>query len=118
MLVNAYKLVVLERYAQAEGRAGRAEFWWFVLANFLIGLALNIVAQALAVFFVVSLLYSLALIVPSVCASIRRLHDTSRSGWFLLISLIPLVGFIIVIVLLAQDSTPGPNEYGVTAAGP
>jgi len=60
----------------------------------------------------------LALFIPSLAAAIRRLHDTSRSGWWLLIGFVPFVGWIILIVLLAAEPTPGSNEYGVTAAGP
>lgn len=118
MLINAWKLVVLERYAQFEGRAGRAEYWWFVLADFILMFVLSVLAQAASVFYIVYFLAALALFVPSLAVAIRRLHDTGRSGWFLLVGLIPLVGWIIVIVLLVGESTPGSNEYGVTAPGP
>ena len=118
MMVNAFKLVVFERYAQFEGRAGRAEYWWFVLANFLISVALNILGRAADVFLLAGFVVSLALFVPALAVAIRRLHDTSRSGWWLLIVLIPFVGWIILIVFLASEGTPGSNEYGVTAAGP
>ena len=118
MLINAFKLVVFERYAQFEGRAGRAEYWWFVLANILISIAFNILASATDLFLILSFLVSLALLVPGLAVAIRRLHDTSRSGWWVLIALIPFVGWIILIVFLASEPTPGANEYGVTAAGP
>jgi uncharacterized membrane protein YhaH (DUF805 family) len=118
MLINAFKLVVFERYAVFQGRAGRAEYWWFFLANFLLSVALNILGSAADVFLFVGFLVSLALFIPSLAVAIRRLHDTSRSGWWLLIVLIPLVGWIVLIVFLAMESTPGANEYGVTAPGP
>jgi uncharacterized membrane protein YhaH (DUF805 family) len=118
MLINAFKLVVFERYAQFEGRAGRAEYWWFVLANILISIVLNVLAQATDLFSLLSFVVTLALLVPGLAVAIRRLHDTSRSGWWLLISLVPLVGVIILIVFLASQPTPGANEYGVTAPGP
>jgi uncharacterized membrane protein YhaH (DUF805 family) len=118
MLINAWKLVVVERYAVFEGRAGRAEYWWFVLANFLLFLVLSILGQAISVFYVVYFVASLALIIPSLAAAIRRLHDTGRSGWWLLIGLVPLVGWIILLVFLASEGTPESNEFGVTAPGP
>jgi uncharacterized membrane protein YhaH (DUF805 family) len=118
MLINAFKLVVLERYAQFEGRAGRAEYWWFVLADFLLMIVLAILASIADIFYVLYFVAVVALIVPSLAAAIRRLHDTSKSGWWILISLVPFVGWIILIVLLAAQPTPAANEYGVTAPGP
>ena|SRR5436190_1087614 len=118
MLINAFKLVVLERYAQFEGRAGRAEYWWFVLANILISIGFNVLGRATSLFVVLGFLVSLALLVPGLAVAIRRLHDTSRSGWWLLIALVPFVGWIVLIVFLASEPTPGANQYGVTAAGP
>jgi uncharacterized membrane protein YhaH (DUF805 family) len=118
MMVNAFKLVVLERYAQFDGRAGRAEYWWFFLANLLISVALNVLGRAADLFVFVGWLVSLALLVPALAVAVRRLHDTSRSGWWLLIVLVPFVGWIVLIVFLASEGTPGSNEYGVTAPGP
>jgi uncharacterized membrane protein YhaH (DUF805 family) len=118
MLINAFKLVVLERYAQFEGRAGRAEYWWYVLANFLVFLVLAVLMGVSDIFTVLYFLAALALFIPSLAAAVRRLHDTSKSGWWLLTGFIPFVGWIILIVLLAAQPTPGANEYGVTATGP
>ncbi len=118
MLINAWKLVVLERYAQFEGRAGRAEYWWFVLADFILIFVLSVLTRVAGVFSLLYFLAAVAVFVPSLAVAIRRLHDTSRSGWFLLVGLIPFVGWIILIVFLATDSTQGSNEYGVTAPGP
>lgn len=111
-LVEAYKRVVLERYAQFEGRAGRAEFWWFVLANLLVQVVLNILMGIADIFFILALLYGLAVLIPSLAVAIRRLHDTGKSGWFLLIGLIPIVGFILLIVFYATEGDAGANEYG------
>ena len=94
VLIEAWKTVVLERYAQFQGRAGRAEYWWFVLANFIVVLVLNVLARASTLFSIASLVYSLALLIRGIAVAIRRLHDTNRSGWWILIGLIPLVGFI------------------------
>ena len=57
-------------------------------------------------------LYGLAVLIPSIAVSVRRLHDTNRSGWWLLIALVPLIGAIVLLVFMAQDSQPGKNQYG------
>jgi len=114
-MVNIWKTVVLQRYAKFDGRAGRAEFWWFVLANFLAYLVLAVLMGIADIFFVLYLGYWLATIVPSLAVGIRRLHDTDKSGWFLLLSLIPFVGAIILIVFLAAEGTNGPNSFGAAA---
>lgn len=113
-MVENWKLVVLQRYTKFEGRAGRAEFWWFHLASFIILAALGILAAIASIFWIPYVLYGLAVIVPSVAVGIRRLHDTGKTGWFLLIGLIPFVGGIILIVFFALQGDPNPNEYGVT----
>ena len=111
-IIENWKLVVLERYAKFDGRAGRAEFWWFVLANFVVYVALLILAQISGIFMVLYFLYALALIVPNIAVAIRRLHDTDKSGWLLLLVLVPLIGGIILLVLCAMEGTKGPNQYG------
>jgi uncharacterized membrane protein YhaH (DUF805 family) len=117
LLVNWWKTVVLERYAQFSGRAGRAEFWWFFLANAIVGLVLNLLGQASWFFYVLSAIYSLALLIPNIAVGVRRLHDTNRSGWWLLIALVPLVGFIILIVFWATEGNAGENQYGPVPPG-
>jgi uncharacterized membrane protein YhaH (DUF805 family) len=111
-LVNWWKVVVLERYAQFTGRAGRAEFWWFFLANLIISVVLSLLGRASVIFAIISLIYSLAVLVPSIAVGVRRLHDTDKSGWWILIGLIPLVGFIVLLVLFVMEGTPGSNRYG------
>ncbi len=111
-MVTAFKLVVFERYALFEGRAGRAEYWWFFLANFLISLVLQGLGRGASILAIVSLIYSLALLIPGLAVAVRRLHDTNKSGWWILISLVPLVGIIVLIVFLATDGDPGANQYG------
>jgi uncharacterized membrane protein YhaH (DUF805 family) len=118
MLINAFKLVVLERYAQFQGRTGRAEYWWYVLANFLVFLVLFAFMAVADIFYFLYLVATVGLFIPSLAAAVRRLHDTSKSGWYLLVGLIPFVGWIILIVLLAAEPTPGQNEYGITLPGP
>ncbi len=113
---------VLKQYAEFEGRARRKEFWMFSLIHFLIIMALQTVTFMIAgmnpesgvgVFLMGLLgLYSLAVFIPSLAVSVRRLHDTGRSGWWLLISLVPVIGAIALIVFYVQDSQPGANQYG------
>ena len=114
-VIGNWKLVVLERYAKFDGRAGRKEFWFFVLANVAIYIALLILAQISTVFIVLYFLYAIAVIVPNIAVGIRRLHDTDKSGWFLLISLVPIIGGIILLVFFATAGTDGPNQYGAAA---
>ena len=114
-LVAYWKLVVLERYAKFDGRAGRPEFWWYALAGFIISIVLNLVSQVSDILIILPLVYGLAVLIPGIAVGIRRLHDTGKSGWFLLIGLIPCVGIIILIVFFATEGTRGPNQYGTTA---
>ena len=118
ILVEAWKLVVLERYAKFDGRAGRAEYWWFFLATFIIGIAINVLTAISSAFYILSFIYFIAVLVPSLAVAIRRLHDTNKSGWFMLLALIPIVGFIVLIVFLATPGEPGPNNYGLPDPGP
>lgn len=114
-LIEAWKLVVLQRFAKFDGRAGRSEFWWFVLANVVAYVVLGILTAVADLFIVLYFLYAIAVIVPSIAVAIRRLHDTNKSGWFLLLGFIPFLGFIILLVFYIQEGTPGPNDYGIAA---
>ncbi|MFT3851265.1 MAG: DUF805 domain-containing protein [Ilumatobacteraceae bacterium] len=114
-LLEAWKVVVTERYAQFDGRAGRAEFWWYALANFIIGVILGILGQTSGIFNLIEGIYGLAVLLPGLAVAVRRLHDTDRSGWWLLIGLIPLVGLIVLVVFWAAPSQPGTNRHGVPA---
>jgi uncharacterized membrane protein YhaH (DUF805 family) len=107
---------VLKKYAVFEGRARREEFWMFALVNFIVTIVLNVVLSMIGLP-ILAVIYSLAVLVPSLAVGARRLHDTNRSGWLLLISLIPLVGAIVLIVFWVQDSQPGPNQYGPNPKG-
>jgi uncharacterized membrane protein YhaH (DUF805 family) len=111
-------LIVLRKYADFTGRAQRAEYWFFTLFYLLFFLALSLVDGAAGLYNaayglgLLGGLFALAMILPSIAVSVRRLHDTSRSGWWLLISLIPLIGGVILLVFVCLDSTPGTNAYG------
>jgi uncharacterized membrane protein YhaH (DUF805 family) len=108
-------IAVLRKYAVIEGRARRREFWMFVLANLIIGFVLGIFAAIPVLgklFSLVASIFSLAIMVPNFTVGVRRLHDRDKSGWFLLLILIPLVGGIILLVFCAMEGTHGSNKYG------
>ncbi len=105
-------LEVLRKYAVFSGRARRMEYWMFLLINVIIAVAFAIIDSLLGIQGVLGGLYSLAVLIPSIAVAVRRLHDTNRSGWWILINFIPLIGLIIFIVFAVQDSTPGANRYG------
>ncbi|GGP39728.1 MULTISPECIES: DUF805 domain-containing protein [Streptomyces] len=105
-------LAVLKNYAGFSGRARRKEYWMFTLINFVISLVLTIIGSAIGAEFI-SYIYTVAVIIPALAVGVRRLHDTGRSGWWLLIALVPLVGAIVLIVFLASEGKPETNEYGV-----
>jgi uncharacterized membrane protein YhaH (DUF805 family) len=116
-LINWWKVVVIERFAQFTGRAGRAEYWWFFLANLIVALILAALSRASIIFTILYVVYSLAVLIPSIAVGIRRLHDTNKSGWWMLLYLVPVVGFIVLLVFFVMEGTPGPNQYGPPPPG-
>ena len=106
-----YLKVVRDNYANFNGRASRQEYWMFYLFNTIFFIGLMVIEAVLGIA-VLSMIYGLAVFIPGLGAGIRRLHDVGKSGWFLLILLIPLVGAIWLIVLVASKSNPGENQYG------
>jgi uncharacterized membrane protein YhaH (DUF805 family) len=98
------------KYADFNGRAKRPEFWWFVLFCFLVSMALSMASSVL------SGLFSLGVLLPSLAVGARRLHDINRSGWWQLIGLIPVVGWIVLIVFCTQEGESGDNQYGAPPA--
>ena len=123
-------LKVLKQYTRFNGRARRKEYWYFQLINFLIFLFLTILALLFAslsqqsdsisngialIVIIIGLLrtiYSLGVLLPSLAVNIRRLHDIGKSGWWCLIGLVPIVGSLILLYFLVQDSKPGANRFG------
>lgn len=95
-----------KKYAEFNGRALRSEYWWFALAVFLVSLVLTVISSTL------SNLFSLATLLPSLAVGARRLHDTNRSGWWQLLWLIPIIGWIVMIVFLAQQGQDAENRFG------
>jgi uncharacterized membrane protein YhaH (DUF805 family) len=114
----SWYLKVLRNYAVFHGRARRQEYWYFVLINVIISVALAIVDGVTGTYNsdvglgLLSGIYTLAVLIPGIAVSVRRLHDIGRSGWWLLIVLVPLVGAIVLFIFMVLDSKPEQNEYG------
>ena len=121
----------LKKYAQFTGRSRRKEYWMFFLFTFVVSFVLQILAGMLSggrsengmpsglgmVVFIVLCLFALAILIPSIALAFRRLHDTNRSAWWLLIGLVPFIGGIVLLVFYVMDGTPGPNKFGPDPKG-
>ncbi len=115
---------VLSNYATFKGRARRPEYWWWVLAVFLASIVIQAIDGAVVAPLLgfprfgvnawqpLTVLFSLAIVVPSIAVGVRRLHDIGRSGWWILFGLIPIVGWLVVLYWLVQPTRDGENEYG------
>ena len=101
--------VCLTKYADFTGRASRSEYWWFFLFIVLVSIGASMISNVL------SGVVSLALLLPSLAAATRRLHDTHRSGWWQLICVVPVIGLIVIVVFLAQE---GKGEDGLVRTTP
>lgn len=104
-------LKVLNQYADFGGRARRKEYWMFILFNALFTAVAGAVGAILGTELIPGL-YSLVIFIPLLAVSVRRLHDTGKSGWMILIGLIPLIGQIWLLILFVTDGEPGVNQYG------
>ena len=108
----------LINYANFSGRAPRAEYWWFYLLSvvaYIVAMILDSVmgsGGALGSYGLLSIVVMLGLFIPSLAAGVRRLHDTDRSGWWLLIVLVPLVGAIVLLIFFVLEGTTGDNRFG------
>jgi uncharacterized membrane protein YhaH (DUF805 family) len=113
------------RYVDFSGRASRSEYWWWALFNFLVWLAAVVLDAVIfpgsgrygTYFGLLSGIASLALFLPNLAVGVRRLHDTDRSGWWLLISVIPIIGWVVLLIFLVSSGTPGANRFGPPPAG-
>ena len=111
-------LEVLKKYAVFDGRARRQEYWMFILFNIIITAVLALIDSLIgtvirqAGFGLLQGLYDLAVLIPSIAVTVRRLHDTGRTGWWILIGLIPVIGGIVLLIFMLLDSEPGENQYG------
>lgn len=105
-----YFIGAFKKFADFSGRARRKEYWMFFLFYIIFSIVVNVIDVVIGTF-IFSAIFSLALLIPSISIAVRRLHDTGRSGWWLLIGLLPLIGLIVLIVFFVQDSHE-ENEYG------
>ena len=99
------------KYVEFKGRAARPEFWWFFLFQLLVSIVLGMVSQTL------SGLAGLALLLPGLAVGARRLHDTDKSAWLLLLGLIPILGWLVLLYFFVQPSGPA-NQYGGQEVSP
>ena len=104
----------LSQYAGFSGRARRSEYWFWYLFEIIFSAVVSAVAANTTSFLNV---LSVAILIPSLAVEFRRLHDTGRSGWFVLLNCIPVIGQIILIIFCIQDSQPGDNKYGPNPKG-
>lgn len=108
-LVQAVQ-VCLRKYVDFAGRAGRSEFWWFALFQFVVMLIAAMLGRT------VYTIVGLALVLPSLAVGARRLHDVGKSGWLMLIHLVPIVGLLVLIYFWVQPTLPEGNAYGTLPA--
>lgn len=119
----SWYLEALKKYAVFHGRSRRAEYWYFVLFNLIVAIVLAAIDSLLGTFSsaqnigLLSGIYSLAVLIPTLAVTFRRLHDIDRSGWWILINLVPLIGTIVLLVFALMDGTPGDNRYGPNPKG-
>lgn len=113
--MDAY-MTVLRKYAEFNGRARRSEYWMFHLLNTVIMGALVLVGLATDIGMAPYALYALATLVPGIAVGVRRLHDTDKSGWWLLLAIIPF-GALVLLVFFATDGTSGQNRFGSDPKG-
>jgi len=102
-----YVNILKNRYADFNGRASREEFWYFTLFNMIISFILSALSAG-----ILGMIYSLAVLVPTLAIGARRLHDTNRSGWWQLLMLVPFIGVIVLIVFWVLDSQKEENRFG------
>lgn len=113
-----YAMTPLRKYADFTGRARRAEYWWFYLL-IIVGYLVAMIVDSVLGFTGPAMpygpvfgIFALAVILPSIAAGVRRLHDTDRSGWWMLIVLIPLIGGLVLLVFMVLEGTQGENRFG------
>jgi uncharacterized membrane protein YhaH (DUF805 family) len=109
--MNGY-LGTLKKWSDFSARASRTEYWMFFLFNIIIAIVLGAIDTIIGSPGIIGLIFALALLIPGIAVAVRRLHDTDRSGWWLLIGFVPLIGGIVLLVFLVLDSTPSENKYG------
>lgn len=113
---EAVNKAVAQNYCNFNGRASRSEYWWYVLFTAILGMVIGFIhaifGAGTSATSAIQGVVSLALLLPGLGLCVRRLHDISKSGWWIFIALIPLVGAILLLVWFCKPSDPGSNEYG------
>ncbi|WP_409422662.1 DUF805 domain-containing protein [Pseudaeromonas sp. ZJS20] len=104
-------LSVLKKYVTFSGRARRTEYWMFTLFNIIFSIVAGVLDVVLGLGFI-NLIYTLAVLLPAIAVGVRRLHDTDRSGWWMLIGLIPLIGAIVLLVFFCLEGEKQENRFG------
>ena len=110
--MDAVKSVILKRFLDFQGRSPRSEYWWFfvfTIVLYLVTMAAMAILPILGIIFAIGFV---VLIIPSLAVAIRRFHDIDKSGWWILVGFIPLVGFILMIYFFTQKGTEGDNRFG------
>ncbi|GAA4495809.1 DUF805 domain-containing protein [Pseudaeromonas paramecii] len=102
---------VLKNYVTFNGRARRTEYWMFTLFNIIFSIVAGVLDAVLGLGFI-NLIYTLAVLLPAIAVGVRRLHDTDRSGWWMLIGLIPLIGAIVLLVFFCLEGEKQENRFG------
>ncbi len=111
--VDAVKRAVTVNYCNLNGRSSRSEYWWYALAVAILNVVIStVLSGSPSVMQAVSGVITLGLLLPGLGLAVRRLHDINKSGWYLLLALIPIVGAIILIVWFCKESEPQTNQYG------
>ncbi|GAB4525516.1 MAG: DUF805 domain-containing protein [Pleurocapsa sp.] len=111
----SWYLKVLKKYKRFHGRARRKEYWYFILFNWIILMLLVLIESLImpdAEMGILATIYMLAIFIPGLGVTIRRLHDTGKTSWWILINFIPLIGPLIFLFFMIQDSQPGRNRFG------
>lgn len=124
-MIEWYKKVVFDNYSNFNGRARRSEYWYFYLTNMVIYILLAILAAVLSNIsstlsgFIILLygVYALAMLIPGLAVAVRRLHDVDKSGWFLLFSIIPIIGGILLLIWFCSEGIRRTNQYGADPKG-
>lgn len=114
---TAVETVLRDKYVEFNGRARRAEFWWFILFVFVVSTILSLIDMALFEGVLqdigpLSAIFTLITLIPAIAVTARRLHDVGRSGWWQLLFLLPVIGFLVILFWAVQKGTEGPNDYG------
>ncbi|MDX9908676.1 MAG: DUF805 domain-containing protein [Mariniphaga sp.] len=117
-IIENFKDIITNKYAQFKGRANRAEFWQYVLVYFVISVAFSLLMSLFSgvnalrmIFMILYVIAMLALLVPSLAVSVRRMHDIGKGGGWIFINLIPFIGSIWFLILAIKESEPGANQF-------